>query len=42
MSVAIYRQKSWTPRKENDISIEALEMCIWRKVAGVSWEMKIC
>lgn len=40
-SVALYGAETWTLRKEDERRIEALEMWIWRKMEGVSWDEKV-
>ena len=37
-SVALYGAETWTSRKEDIRRLEALEMCLWRRMEKVSWE----
>src|SRR2546426_6321134 len=37
-SVALYAAETWTLRKEDIRRLEALEMCLWRRMEKVSWE----
>jgi len=36
-SVALYACETWTIRKQEEKTIEALEMWIWRRIMRVSW-----